>query len=158
MRVMDASSGVFAVARSEREGFRSHLAKHGISCEVFGNSGARWPEDGSGKASQPEEDQLKLVHSAEIEKVERLYRIWKANEQGLRVYFAGVSASGHPAGNQDAGLIQVVEFPESKRPIGVATHTGKARNGRGIYMITISDGDQQSAGEWVLDNGLFVQT
>jgi hypothetical protein len=157
MKVMDAGSGVFAIARSERQNFRSHLAKHGISCEVFGNSGGRWTEDGSGKASQPEEDQLKLLRSAEIEQVERLYWIWRANENGAKVYFAGMSAFGHPAGNEDAGLIQVVESPESKKQIGVATNTGKAKSGRGIYMITISGGDQQPRGDWILDNGLFVQ-
>jgi hypothetical protein len=74
-----------------------------------------------------------------------------------RVYYAGMTALGHLAGNQDAGLIQIVATPGSKKQIGVATNTGKERSGREVYTITISGSEQQAAGEWVLENGSFVQ-
>jgi hypothetical protein len=157
METIDAVSSLFAVRRSERDGFQTFLSKLGIQCEVI-RSGGGWTESDSAKISRAEVETLRPMRSEDIEKMDRLYRTWRAVEQGGKVYYAGMGAFGHPAGNQETGLIQVVEFPESKKQIGVATNTGKAKNGRGLYLISLFGDDQQLGDDWVLDNGLFVKS
>jgi hypothetical protein len=157
METIDAVNGLFAVRRSERDGFRAFLSKLGIQCDVI-SSGGGWTESDSARISQAELEQLKPMRSEDIEKMDRLYRTWRAVEQGGKVYYAGMGAFGHPTGNQELGLIQVVEAPESKTQTGVATNTGKAKNGRGLYQITLFGNSQQLGSDWVLDNGLFVQS
>jgi len=80
MKVIDASSGVFTVRPEERNGFRIYLAKHEIQCDVFGFSAAGWLEGDSGEPPQSAEDQLKLLHPEDMEKVKHLYDTWKTNE------------------------------------------------------------------------------
>jgi hypothetical protein len=84
MKVINPNEGLLAIGRGERDGFRRHLAQHGIQCELFGITGARWPEGNPGEFGQPEVDRLKLVHPEELEKATELYRTWRANQAPVR--------------------------------------------------------------------------
>ena len=84
MRVINVTSGLFTIGRGERDGFRRHLAQHGIPCDVFGLTGAGWPEGNPGEVAHPEEAQLKLVHPEDIEKAKDLYETWSANQSPTR--------------------------------------------------------------------------
>ena len=77
MNVINASEGLFAIDRRERDGFRRHLAQQGIQCDPFGFTGAVWPEGSPSEVGQPEVDQLKLVHPEDIVKAIELYRTWR---------------------------------------------------------------------------------
>ena len=83
MKVINATEGLFAIGRGERDGFRRHLAQHGIPCDLLGFTGAGWTQGNPGEVAQ-QEDQLKLVHPDDIEKATDLYGTWRANQATTR--------------------------------------------------------------------------
>jgi hypothetical protein len=152
MKEIDASNGVFALNGLESQGFRSFLALQGIQCVPFPGLTAGWVADHPGNVRSADDERWKLMHAEDMEKVKRFYRGWAAKQQGAEVYYAGVSALGHPHGKRHAGLIQIVDAPGSNHQIGVAT-----QNGQGTYWINMTGHARKLEGEWILDDGLFVK-
>ncbi len=84
MNVINATEGLFAIGRGERDSLRHHLAQHGIQRDRFGFTGAGWLEANPGDVAQPKVDQLQLVHPEDIEKAIDLYRTWRTKHAPAR--------------------------------------------------------------------------